>query len=144
MIKESIHAVEKFFCSKLRWNRQARHADFVRKPIDSLRLILGIDNKIDFIRKYARDVADDVTSQEVDDHISLRRSKDELRGADRGRNVDDRFCSNVADCVAWQQGMAFSFLLCVGENLLRLLVIDPFPLPIFQCQHRLLPDKKQV
>src|SRR6266849_10410538 len=62
------------------------------------------DEKVNVVRQEVGHLADDVSSQQIQDCASLRGSQDEARDASSGRNIDDGIGSGIAYNVAGQNG----------------------------------------
>ena len=61
------------------------------KKTERLNQCSGINEQVDFFRKRTRHLAKNVPAQEIQNRIAFRRSKNQTGGAERRREVDNRF-----------------------------------------------------
>src|SRR6202011_157193 len=87
---------------------------------------------------------DHVSSNELYEHISPRRSEYQVRSTHVYRKIDNGVGWNIANGVAGENRVSIGLLLCVGKDLSSLRVVCPVAFSIFQGKDRLLANERNV
>src|SRR5271166_1549142 len=96
------------------------------------------------LRQKPGNLKDHVSSNELYEQVSPRRSEYQVRSAHFYRKIDNGVGWNIANCVAVEDRVSIGMLFRVSKDLSSFRVIRPMTFSIFQGQDRLLTNERNV